>query len=117
MAHPSKVKGSRYERDVREWLRGRGYPAERLPLAGVEDEGDIVLPITWDRTDILELKAENRIDLPGYLRELKRERENYAKHRSLDPDHVGGVVVIKRRLANVGQSYVVTTLEEYYPGA
>ncbi len=29
MSHPSKTKGSRFERELRDWLVARGYQAER----------------------------------------------------------------------------------------
>ena len=114
MSNRSKEKGSKYERDVRDYLIVNDVDYERLRQVGVEDEGDGVIRGHHHDYTVCELKAENRIDLPGYLRELEREKDFFAKHRSLDPNRVGGLVLVKRRMARIGQSYVVTTLDDYF---
>jgi hypothetical protein len=116
MAHPSKVKGSKFERDLYTYLTSNDVDYERLRPTGVEDEGDGVarrLTRHFDFT-VVEAKAENKIDLPGYLRELDREKDHFAKHRALDPDSVDGVVVVKRRMAGIGKAYVVQTVDDYF---
>lgn len=49
MPHPSKRKGDGFEREVVDFLRQHGVPAERIPLSGAVKggsfEGDITLPI------------------------------------------------------------------------
>lgn len=107
MTHPSKAKGSRFEAQVREYLRDLGIDVEHLRLAGVEDEGDL-----YALDSILELKAEKRINLSGYLREAKAEAENYAKHRRRR-DRPGFFAVVKAPGKPISQAYVVTTLEEW----
>ena len=63
---------------------------------------------------VVEVKAEQKIDLAGYVRESQVEAENYAKARHLDPADVYPVVVIKRRgVADPAQWYAVMTLGEY----
>lgn len=111
MSSASSRKGAQYERDIIAYLRSHSFDAERLRPVGVEDEGDIAVRMKSGEILLIEAKAENRIELPAYLRELHREMENYARHRSLEPTKVAGLVVIKRRLASVGESYVVSTLE------
>lgn len=114
MSSRSKEKGSQYERDVLAYLLKGGIDYERLRQVGKEDEGDGVVRGHHHPYTVCELKAENRIDLPGYLRELAREKDYFAKHRSLDPNRVGGLVIVKRRMASVGESYVVTTVDDYF---
>ncbi len=42
MANRSKIKGTKAETAVVKWFRENGYPdAERIPLAGANDEGDV----------------------------------------------------------------------------
>ncbi|MEU2002029.1 hypothetical protein ACH47B_13140 [Rhodococcus sp. NPDC019627] len=44
MANRMKAKGDRYERDLREWLRGNGFPGCERTKAGYErDAGDLHL--------------------------------------------------------------------------
>lgn len=106
MTHPSKRLGSRFEAEAREYLRSQGVDVEHLRTAGAEDEGDL-----YALDSILELKAEKRINLSGYLKEAKVEAENYAKHRNRH--RPAFFAVVKARGKNVSQSYAVTTLEEW----
>ncbi len=39
----NKAKGAAFEIDVMKWFRGLGVLAERLRLAGKDDEGDLVV--------------------------------------------------------------------------
>lgn len=113
MSSASARKGSNYERDLVDYLRTNGLTVERLRPTGVEDEGD--LAITFPQyVEVVEAKAENRLDLPGYLREAEREKSYYAQHRQMDSLNVRGVVIIKRRMAPIGKSYVIHTVDDYY---
>lgn len=116
MSSASKRKGDEWERTLVSYLRTNGLDADRLRQTGTEDEGDIAVRMFPGVNSILviEAKAENRIDLPGYLRELDVEKGHYIKHRSMDASRVDGVVVIKRRMASAGQAYVVTTVDNYF---
>lgn len=93
-----------------------GLRAERLRLAGRLDEGDIA--IEDDGDDFLiylaEVKAEQKIDLSGYVREVEAERLNYAKARAIMPDDVMPIVIVKRRNQPVEKWYVVTTMEHFF---
>jgi hypothetical protein len=113
----SKRKGDEWERTLVAYLRESGLDADRLRQTGTEDEGDIAVRFSAFQPSmilVIEAKAENRIDLPGYLRELQLEKSHYVKHRAMDPNRVDGVVVIKRRMASAGQAYVVTTVDDYF---
>lgn len=109
----AKRKGAEFEVAVMEYLRGNGFDsAERLARAGRNDEGDVF--VMDGHPTILECKAEARLDLSGYLRELEAERRHYADARGLPVEDVTGLVVIKRRGVPIGKSYLVTTLEHYF---
>lgn len=109
--------GSKFETDVVAWLRSNGLDAERLHLAGKNDEGDIAV-IDHDAADplryVIEAKAERQISLGTYIGEVLTERHNYAVARGLMPDDIMPVVVVKRRGKSIGDSYVVTTLTEFF---
>jgi hypothetical protein len=94
---PQKRKGSAAELAVAKWLRKLGWiHAERSRAGWQDDRGDIDgLPGIC-----IEIKAEKKIDIPGYLRELEVEIEN-AKAWT-------GTVIIKRRgSTNVDDWYAV----------
>jgi len=94
---PQKRKGSAAELAVAKWLRKLGWiHAERSRAGWQDDRGDIDgLPGIC-----IEVKAEKKIDIPGYLRELEVEMAN-AKAWT-------GTVIIKRRgSTNVDDWYAV----------
>jgi hypothetical protein len=111
MSAANKRKGSTFELSVLKWLRTKGITAERLRLAGKNDEGDIVCFVSG-APYVLELKATAKLDLPGFWREATVEAENYAKARGLKvtpPSYV----IVKRRQASIDQAWVVQTLEQW----
>ena len=111
MSAANKRKGSLFETSVLKFLRSRGVLAERLRLAGKDDEGDIVC-IVAGQPYIFELKATIKMDLPQFWREATTEAANYAKARGLDvvpPAYV----IVKRRMAGLEQSWVVQDLNQW----
>jgi hypothetical protein len=97
LTSPQKRKGSAAELAVAKWLRKLGWiHAERSRAGFQDDRGDIDgMPGVC-----IEVKAEKKIDIPGYLRELEVEIEN-AKAWT-------GAVIIKRRgSTNVDDWYAV----------
>jgi hypothetical protein len=118
MSNPNARKGAKFETDLLAYLRKGGHMAERLPKTGREDECDLVVSGglfgRGIRFEIIEAKDWARLDLPKFLRERDIGVQNYAKHRSLNVADVGGVVVIKRRNSRIGNSYVLTTLDDYF---
>lgn len=93
MTNPSKKKGTAWESEVAAYLGTR-----RLPLAGNKDIGDLDDP-DW----VIECKAEQRINLAGYMDELADELVN-------SDDKALGVAIVKRRRANVKDAYAVMPL-------
>ena len=111
MSAANKRKGSLFETSILKWLRSKGVSAERLRLAGKDDEGDIVA-IVAGQPYIFELKATVKMDLPQFWREATAEASNYAKARGLDvvpPAYV----IVKRRMAGLEQSWVIQDLEQW----
>ena len=107
----AKRKGASFETGVLKWLRDRGFNAERLRLAGKQDEGDIVCFVSGSPY-ILELKATARLDLPAFWREATTEAQNYAKARNISPVPPA-YVIVKRRQAGIEQAWVIQTLEKW----
>ena len=103
MANPSKIKGTRFESDVVQFLQANGYPfAERRALAGTVDKGDVTgLGPDW----VIECKAVREITLSSFVDEAEVERVNAGA--------TYGVAVVKRRGKNVAQAYAVMPLEKF----
>jgi Holliday junction resolvase len=113
MASPNvrKAKGAAFEIDVMKWLRGLGVIAERLRLAGKDDEGDLVCVVAG-KTYILELKNRATLSLPEFWREAEVEALNYAKARGIGevPLHY---VVVKRRNSGIENAWVIQDLKQW----
>ena len=111
MSTYGKRKGSAFETGILKWLRGKGVAAERLRLAGKDDEGDIVCMVAG-RPYIFELKATVKMDLPQFWREATTEAFNYAKARGLETVPPA-YVIVKRRMAGLDQSWVIQDLNQW----
>jgi hypothetical protein len=118
----NKARGTEWETALVTYFRYRGKEigatAERLRLAGRDDEGDVAvhIPTTKDPVVIVEAKAPGKgkpIDLSGWLREAETEAANYARRRELG-DRPLPVVVIKAANKPVDQAYVVMRLKEFF---
>lgn len=110
----SRRKGASFELDVLKWIREEtGLRAERLRLAGKNDEGDIAVDDVG-LVYVIECKNEQKISLAGYVTESITEARNYAAARSLTVDDIMPIVVIKRRGRPIGDSYVLSTLTEFF---
>lgn len=104
----NRRRGAQWQVDIRDYLRQQGYDVEELKLQGQQDEGDLVVRLDAEpRFLIIEAKNEARIDLPGYLRELEREVENFAAHRGIPAHQVRGQVWVKQRGKGAAEAYVV----------
>ena len=110
----NKSKGAAFEIDVMKWFRSLGVLAERLRLAGKDDEGDLVVVVSG-QTYVLELKNTARLDLPEFWRQAEVEALNYAKARGLGevPLHY---VVVKRRNAGIEKAWVIESLDQWLKG-
>ncbi|MEU1309140.1 hypothetical protein ABZ419_09620 [Streptomyces cinnamoneus] len=109
----NKRRGSAWEAELRDELRGAGLDVERLRLTGKDDEGDLVIRLEEGR--FLVIEAKNARFEPGeFVSEAETEQKNFAKHRGLDPAAVDSVVVVRRRGATWRRAYVLTTVEKYF---
>ena len=111
MSTYGKRKGSAFETGILKFLRGRGVTAERLRLAGKDDEGDIVCMVAG-QPYIFELKATAKMELPQFWREATQEAANYAKARGL-AEVPPAYVIVKRRQAGLDQAWVVQDLNQW----
>ncbi len=111
MANPNGRKGNGWELDLLKWLRGKGAFAERLRLAGKNDEGDIVTIIAG-KTYIIEAKNRKAISLPAFWQEAVVEAKNYAKARNLS-EVPPAFVIVKRRNASVEKAFVIQDLDSW----
>ena len=111
MSAKNKAKGSLFETGILKWLRSKGLSAERLRLAGKDDEGDIVCMVAG-QPYVFELKATVKMDLPQFWREATVEAANYAKARGLE-SVPPAYVIVKRRMAGLDQSWVVQDLNQW----
>ena len=110
MANPNR-KGNIWEIALLKWFREKGISAERLRLAGKDDEGDLVVIISG-KTYILEAKNRKAISLPAFWQEAVTEAKNYAKARGLS-QVPPAFVVVKRRNASIEKAFVIQDLDSW----
>jgi len=112
-----KRRGATFEIQLTALFRKFGYRAERLPLTGKHDEGDIAAVVDDTTIHVVECKAPgagNAIDLAGWLREAETEAANYVTARRPVADVVP-VLVIKARGKGLHDAYVVKRFIDEYP--
>lgn len=114
MVNPNGRRGAKFETDIVDYLRSKGKAAERLPKTGVKDQGDGYELMDNRFYTMWEAKNEKRINLPGYLKELEVERQHFMEARGLEPWQVHGIVIVKRRMASMGDCYVVQTVDSFF---
>lgn len=112
----NKRKGADWELKLLRYIRKEGFAAERLRLAGRDDEGDISITdpdMPWPV--VIEAKAPgagNPIRLSEWVREASEEAEHYRNARMLDERPLP-VVVIKAPNKPVNEAYVVLRLDDF----
>jgi hypothetical protein len=106
MSNPSKRTGTGWESDVEAFLNESDLEAKRTGSADFE-LGDIHFGLS-DREWTIEAKAEQTIDLPGYLKQL------YAAvgRRGVSLPFKSAVAV-KNRRHSVGDGYAVMELRQF----
>lgn len=111
----NKRRGASYEIELVKYLREKGFSATRQSRTGKRDEGDVSIDFS-DGAIVIEAKNVQRMDLPSFLRQAEVEAVNFEENRGWDKSEAKNaqpIVVIKRRSASMGESYVVTTLDHY----
>lgn len=110
MANPNGRKGSGFETDLVKHLRSLGLNAERLPKAGVSDQGDVVLKLGV-QSYVFECKNKKTMDLAAAVKEAEAEAGSYAQARGVPP--VNWAALVKRRNHGIADAYVVVPLRQW----
>ena len=112
MTNANKRRGTDFETDVVDYLRGRNQVASRIART-VPDEGDVVL---GDAEFILQLKANRDANtsasLGSRLEAARGQAAQYSSVRNLDHAPVP-VLVIKNPRKSIGKAFVVMYLEDF----
>lgn len=112
MTNPSKAKGTSWETTLVDYLRPIFGIAERQPLAGAEDTGDVWF--LWNgHPYVVEAKATRAINLSEFVNEAQVEAENWWKARKGQYPKPHPLAIIKRRNHSAGKAYVVMTLDDF----
>ena len=99
MSSPQKIKGSKYERDVRDYLNSFGFDTERTRAGWADDRGDIHGIVGQDGDMfVIECKNQKSMDLSGWCKELLNEVTNAS-------GAAGAVVHKKRGTSLVAEHY------------
>lgn len=99
MSHPNKVRGTRWESAIRDFLIARGRAAvERRSLYGNKDRGDFAGIPNWT----VDAKDEAKISLATYMDECEVEAANAGTRFY--------AAIVKRRRQGVADAYVVMPL-------
>lgn len=96
MTTPSKRKGDRFEREIKQWLDDNNIPVDRTRVGWTDDRGDIHgIPNV-----VIECKNHKTLDLAQWIRELDSEIANAGART--------GCVVHKRRGTTNGSDHYAT---------
>lgn len=106
----AKARGRECESMLCDYLRARGWPAERRRLTGDEDLGDI----GGIRKLVVECKAHKSLNLPAWLDELAIEVQNADRRYPEDIAHTGLVVARRRGKPHPGDWYAVMSVERMF---
>ena len=106
----NKIKGAKFELDIVKWFRSLGLNAERLRLAGKEDEGDVVVVVAGE-TYLFECKNTAKLELDNFWSQIELEAKNYAKKRKTRvPLHY---VLWKRKRKGIQKTWVIQELDQW----
>lgn len=107
MSAANKAKGSKWERDIEDYLNACGLHARRLPRAGSKDIGDVSVTVK-DFVIVVEAKNVKAANMADFLRQADVESDNYeAKYGVATVP----VVVTKTRQKGTGEGRVTMTLD------
>lgn len=109
MSAANKARGSRYEREIVDYLAPM-FDTQRLPRTGTKDEGDVEVRFNKFRL-IIEAKNHKAIALSDWLRQAEVEADN--REAKLTDTVCVPVVFAKRRGKGTANSYVIMDAEEF----
>lgn len=103
----NKIKGSRFERELEDYLNACGLHARRLPRAGNKDIGDVSVTV-GDWVIVIEAKNVKTVTMAEFLRQAFVESDNYEEKYGVA---TVPVVVTKTRQKGVGEARVTLTVD------
>ena len=107
MSAANKAKGSRWERDIEDYLNGCGLYARRLPRAGSKDIGDVSITI-GDFVIVVEAKNVKVANMADFLRQADVESDHYEQKYGIP---TVPVVITKTRQKGAGEGRVTMTVD------
>ena len=107
MSTYNKVKGTKFESDLENYLNESGVTARRLPRAGSKDIGDVSITLP-KFTIVIEAKNVKKQDMAEFLRQADIESSNYESKYGMP---TVPVVVTKTRQKGTGEARVTMTLD------
>ena len=107
MSMYNKVKGTRFETELENYLNEAGVTARRLPRAGTKDIGDVSVTIK-DFVIVIEAKNVKKQEMGEFLRQALVESDNYELKYGTP---TVPVVVTKTRGKKAGDARVTMTLD------
>lgn len=107
MSTYNKVKGTKFETDLENYLNESGLIARRLPRAGNKDIGDVSITIK-DFAIVIEAKNVKKQDMAEFLRQADVESCNHELKYGIP---TVPVVVTKTRQKGTGSARVTMTLD------
>lgn len=105
----NKVKGSKFESDLENYLNESGMKARRLPRAGKNDIGDVDMRVSDSVTLVMEAKNVKADAMAQWLREADIEACNHEIRFGVP---TVGCVVRKARGKSIGEARVTLTLDQ-----
>jgi len=107
MSAANKAKGSRWERELEDYLNAAGMHARRLPRAGSKDIGDVSITV-GDFVIVVEAKNVKAANMADFLRQADVESDHYEDKYGVP---TVPVVVTKTRQKGAGEGRVTMTLD------
>lgn len=108
MTMANKAKGTRYEREVTDYL-AEMFDTQRLPRTGSKDEGDVEVRFGNFRL-IIEAKNHKTLNFADWIKQAEVEADN--REAKLGDTACIPLVFAKRRGKGVAESYVVMQAQD-----
>lgn len=107
MTAANKAKGSRFERELEDYLNECGMYARRLPRAGNKDIGDVSVTV-GDFVIVVEAKNVKAANMADFLRQADVESDHYEEKYGVP---TVPVVITKTRQKGAGEARVTMTVD------
>lgn len=107
MSAANKAKGSRWERELEDYLNACALHARRLPRAGNKDIGDVSVTV-GDFVIVIEAKNVKAANMADFLRQADVESDHYEEKYGVP---TVPVVITKTRQKGAGEGRVTMTVD------